>query len=191
MAQENPSISNGEKKVLGFKVKTWVKFFIFLVLAIIFVFAAGPFIVALILHTIYPDKDYSEILGMAEGLTFIIGILGTIASVASIFMTILDRTRYDDERKLAEEQRESVKKIGQNIDKMGFCLERFESKNTRLLMKLLKKEDNGDNFFDNDMDAPWGSHEESNEEPSAKTNSQLVDELGNALNEEKDKKTKK
>ena len=164
MCQEQPSISNGRKQVFGITVKQWTMLFIGFIFAILFFFAVLPFAVALILHAIYPDKDFSGIMGLSDGITFIIGFVGTIASAASIIMTILDRKRYVAEQILAEEQRKSVQKIDDNITKMNKVLERFENKNNSLLMELLKRSCTKGTFHSIKVKDYWEAMEHSNEE---------------------------
>lgn len=147
MSQEQPSIGNGKQQVFGFTVKQWIKFLVVFIIIILIVFAGLPFSVALILHAVYPEKDFSSLMGLAEGITFIIGAIGTIASAASIIMTLLDRKRYTEEQKLAEEQRTFVKEIDENINKMGEVLEHFQSENNMLLMKILEVS-NPDAYFE-------------------------------------------
>ena len=167
MCQEHPSIDNGEKKVLGIKVKSWVKFFIFLILATIFVFAAVPFIVSLILQALYPDNDYSKVMGLSEGVTFIIGFLGTIASISSIFMTIMDRKRYNEETALANEQRDSIQKILTMTKDMSVILEQTSIENHKMAMEIFGNKNKNPNVSvstkDEDSTTEWSPVDASDE----------------------------
>lgn len=101
---DKPSFENGKKQLFGFTIKFWVTFLVFFICIILLIFEVAPFLTAVILNAVYPDKDFSGIMGLAEGITFIVGLLGTIASAASIIMTLMDRKRYNAENKLAEEK---------------------------------------------------------------------------------------
>lgn len=167
MCQEQPSIDNGEKKVLGIKVKSWVILFVFLILATIFIFAAIPFIISLILQAVYPGNDYSKVMGLSEGVTFIIGFLGTIASISSIFMTVVDRKRYNEETVLANEQRESVQKILSMTKDMSVILEQTSIENHRMAMAILGDKNKNPNVSVSTKDevstGEWNSVDESAE----------------------------
>lgn len=164
MSQEQPTLSNGKQQIFGFTVKQWIKFLVGFIIIILIVFAGLPFAVALILHAVYPDKDFSGLMGLAEGITFIIGAIGTIASAGSIVMTLLDRKRYTEEQKLAEEQRVFVKEIDENINKMSEVLERFQSENNKMLLQILEKSNPEANFdFSDESPDRWKDRKKSHE----------------------------
>lgn len=135
---DKPSFENGNKQLFGFTVKFWVKFLVFFICIILLIFEAVPFLAAVILNAVYPDKDFSGIMGLAEGITFIVGLLGTIASAASIIMTLMDRKRYNAENKLVEKQQESVEKIFEMTQKMSIQLEQTSAENHKMAIKILK-----------------------------------------------------
>lgn len=98
--------SNDASIVFGLKTRTWA-IIILIVLAVTFlVFIIAPYVLAMVAPLL--SIDGTNLVGLMDGVALIVGITGTIASIASIIMTFADKKRYNREE---EETKGLIKSV--------------------------------------------------------------------------------
>lgn len=105
--------SNDNSIVFGLKTKTWAIIILIVLAIVFFVFIMAPYILAMIAPLL--SIDGTNFVGLMDGVALIVGITGTIASIASIFMTFADKKRYNREKEETQELIQSVSNLRREV----------------------------------------------------------------------------
>ena len=111
---EGSNIENLPQKaptVFGLPVKAWSIIVLLSMATLFIIFIVSPFIASFILQIKYPDTNYSDALNRLDGGVTFLSVVGTIASVLSIYMTSSDRKRYDEEKRHSDELLSSIMEL--------------------------------------------------------------------------------
>ncbi len=127
-----------EKEFLGVSIRTWTYFLLYSVLGALVLFIGIPFLLAIFLPIINPEytEKYNYLVDILDGVSIILGIIGTVASVFSIIMTLVDRKRFIQEKKQTDKLMKSVNMLHDELDTVhNFVKQTFEQ-NQRLALEL-------------------------------------------------------
>ena len=110
---------NDEKVTLlwGWPINRWATLIVCVALGSFFLFVAAPFLLSLLIP-IFAEKpnDYVYLVDTLDGVALVLGLVGTIASVISIFMTLADQKRFSNEK---EQTATLVKSVEGLHDEIG------------------------------------------------------------------------
>ena len=76
---------------------------------------------------------------MLDGVAIVVGIVGTVASIVSILMTLADKKRYNLEKKQTEDLVSSVNELHKEIREVDACVKQTFEHNQKLSLELYKK----------------------------------------------------
>ncbi len=126
-----------QKNFLGYPVKFWTKIALFSVFAILLIFIVTPFVFATILPAISSEiEEYEPLVKALDGMAFVVGLVGTVASVLSIVMTIADRKRYQQEKEETQTLLKSVDGLHSEIKNVDDFVKKTYEQNQRLALEL-------------------------------------------------------
>lgn len=129
-----------EKNLFGISSKAWTKIILFSLLGVSIIFLAIPFLLSLFLPIIKPNdvEKYEYLVDMLDGTTVLVGLFGTVASIASIIMTLADKKRYNQEKKQTENLIASVQELHKEIKDVDGCVKQTFEQNQKLALELYK-----------------------------------------------------
>ncbi len=148
--QKNP---DNKSIVFGLTTKAWAIIILSFISAVSLVFLIMPYVMSVILPACYPDKadEFGYLAERLNGVSLIVGLAGTIASILSIIMTFFDRKRYSQEKKESKILLDKIEGVRNEVDEVfKYVKETFEQ-NERLAVCLYEK-----NVIDKNPNAKWG-----------------------------------
>ena len=134
-----------DKDFFGLPSKTWTMIVLYTLLIAAILFLALPFLLSLIIPTIlqfvYPNNnyDYKYIVDTLDGIAFLVGLLGTVASVLSIMMTLADKKRYTQEKTQTESLIKSIHNLHKEINVVNKYVKQTFEQNQRLGLELYNR----------------------------------------------------
>jgi ABC-type multidrug transport system fused ATPase/permease subunit len=129
-----------EKKIWGVSKKAISVVCMIIGISSFLIFLIIPFIVATLVPIIFPDRvsEYEYLVDHIDGIALLVGILGTVASILSIVMTIIDKKRYSEEKKTTEQLLDSVTDMHKEISVVDDYVRRTFEQNQRMGLELYR-----------------------------------------------------
>ena len=136
-----------EKRYFGFTTKTWTILLILSVASTFIIFLVAPYTMGLYIAT--KNGNIAEFLSGINYFTIFLSILGTVASVLSIIMTLIDRKRYVQEKEHSEKLLLKLREVSVNVETIqaenhGIKLDLLQIKDTIKMSKEVKDKNTGD-----------------------------------------------
>lgn len=102
--------TNEKKETLwGWPAKNWVNLIVIVSVSALIIFVALPFLLSLIIPFCVNDTEkFVVLVDTLDGVALVLGLMGTIASIVSIIMTIADQKRFRNEKEQTEQLVNSV-----------------------------------------------------------------------------------
>lgn len=133
------SSNNSDKDLLwGWPIKRWTTIFVWATIIILSVFLIIPFILSLVVPLIWPDKLFTHLPDALDGMSLVLGLMGTVASIVSIAMTIADQKRYRSEQTETEKLMRAVAKLHKEISVVDEYVKKTFETNNNLALQLYK-----------------------------------------------------
>lgn len=138
MHDNTNSSSNG--LLFGIKIKVWAKLALIVTLGILIIFIVLPFLLSLFLPIISPEyrDDFEYLVDMLDGVSIVLALFGTISSVFSITMTLVDKKRYTEEKHQTEKLMESINDMHAEIGIVDTYVKKTFEQNQQLGLELYK-----------------------------------------------------
>ena len=127
-----------DKDVFGLPVKTWTKIVLFSALGILIIFLALPFLVSIVVSIVNPgfNEKYEYLVDVLDGISIVLGLAGTCASILSIFMTLADKKRFNQEKEQTKALFTSVNELHKEVQTVDKYVKRTFEQNQRLALEL-------------------------------------------------------
>ena len=129
-------VNMSEKKIMGLYTKTWVILVLISLFVFLSIFIIIPYLLATFIPIIDSDNDYSYLVDSIDGASLLVGIVGTIASAVSIIMTLLDRSRYNQEKTQTDNLFNSMNNLHKEIKTVNMYVKKTFEQNQRLAFEL-------------------------------------------------------
>lgn len=158
-----------DKKVsLGKCMPVWIKIVTTIVIVSIFIFIVLPYMLALLMPIISSGGDYEYLVSMIDGASLLVGITGTVASIASIIMTFYDHARYKKEQQEADKLYKTVENLYRKLELTNEYVKQTFEQNQRLALELLqndviKNNPNVNLIIYEDKQAAWNAKDDARE----------------------------
>ena len=134
---KTPKSDNGEY-LWGWPIKRWTAIFVWATVLILVIFLAVPFVLSLIVPLIWQGKTFEHLPSALDGISFVLGLIGTVASIVSIAMTVADQKRYRKEKTETEQLMRSVAKLHKEISVVDSYVRKTFETNRQLALQLYK-----------------------------------------------------
>lgn len=166
--KEQAVLKESPKTYYGLPAKTWAIISLWFVGTIYVVFLVFPFILGLISALI--NKDMETFLNEIDGFTIFISIIGTIASVASIIMTLIDKQRFSEEKQHTKELFSEVADLKDVLSAVTNNIGIIRDESQDIKLEVLEIKNRISTEVKNDIGTKWENKDESKEIEDDKSN---------------------
>ena len=133
----NNNGSNVNSDLWGWPIKNWVKLIITISISACGLFVCLPFLIALVVPIFADDpNDFLYLVDTLDGVSLVLGLTGTVASVVSIVMTIADQKRFKNEKEQTEKLIDSVGQLHNEIGVVEKYVRETHEKHRELALQL-------------------------------------------------------
>ena len=122
----------------GWPIKRWTSICVWLTILILAIFLVAPFVLSMIVPLIWQGKTFEHLPSALDGMSFVLGLVGTIASLVSIAMTVADQKRYRKEKTETEQLMKSVAQLHKEIRIVDSYVRKTFEANNKLALQLYK-----------------------------------------------------